>query len=85
MKLVKTANQNVSYYYWIFPGGAQVCLCLSVTSSNEDELVSPIIIDAGVKLELSLNTNEVRNKNMEVALSHEEAYKCAGQFIVKKK
>ena len=91
MELVKVVKTNdVSQYYWNFKGAR---VCLSVTSTSSNEFVPPSITDAGVKLELSLDTNEEKNKKNMVALSHEEmvalshkeAYKFAGQFIVKKK
>ncbi len=83
LKVVKT-NPNVSQYYWNFKGAR---MCLSVTSTSSNEFVAPSITNTSVKLELSLDKKKMVALSHEemVPLSPEEAYRCAEQFIVKKK
>jgi len=79
MELKKTTtHQESSQYYWIFPGGA---VCLSVTTDVEANR-PPSVADDEVKLKLSLDP--FRPDCNQLGLSHNEAYICAGQLLVKK-
>ncbi len=79
MELKKTTtHQESSQYYWIFPGGA---VCLSVTTDVEVNS-PPSVADDEVKLKLSLDP--FRPDCNQLGLSHNEAYICAGQLLVKK-